>query len=336
MSGLSSADLRAALDFVAEAHSFDDLEAFRSGILPGLQHLLPCDLVGYNEVEPGGQALVYTYPWQVPDEANRELPRLAHEHPLITIQMNGERAAFKISDFLSARQFRSLELYEGLYRKIGAEDQIAFGLRGPVVIGIAMNRDRRSFSERDRAMLELLRPHLARAYDRAREREAVAALLAALERGLAEHDSAVILVERDGAVASLTGAADAILDRYFPAHRAGTLPAPAAEGLGAGADGPLALAAEAGRLTVRAQESAAGTLLTFADSPALTAARLSRLGLTRRQAEVLALLAGGAGVDAIARELYISPATVRKHLEHVYARLGVHTRAEAIERARSA
>ena len=89
---------------------------------------------------------------------NAELARLAHQHPLIAVQLNGDNATYKISDFLSARQFRALELYAVLYSQIGAEDQIAFGLDGPMVIGIAMNRDRRSFSERDRAMMELLRP----------------------------------------------------------------------------------------------------------------------------------------------------------------------------------
>jgi len=335
MSRVSTADLQDALDFVAEAHSFEDLDAFRHGILPGLQRLLPSDLVGYNEVDPGGEASVLTYPWQVPDAANAELPRLAHQHPLISVQMNGDFGTYKISDFLSARQFHALELYDGLYSQIGAEDQIAFGLRGPVVIGIAMNRDRRSFSERDRAMLELLRPHLAQAYNGARERERAAALLAALERGLAEHGSAVVLVERDGTLAHLTGAALEILDRYFPERRGAALPASLAEWLAGGATVPLVVSSEAGTLAIKAQASAGATLLSLSDEPALTPERLAPLGLTRRQAEVLALLAGGADVERIARDLYISVATVRKHLEHVYARLGVHTRAAAIDRARS-
>ena len=336
MSRISAADLHDALDFVAEAHSFDALDAFRHGILPGLQRLLPSDLVGYNEVDPGGEALVLTYPWQVPAAANLELPRLAHEHPLISVQMNGDFGTYKISDFLSARQFHALELYDGLYSQIGAEDQIAFGLRGPVVIGIAMNRDRRSFSERDRAMLELLRPHLAQAYGQTAERERAGALLAALESGLAERGSAVVLVEGDGTLSHLTGAALEMLDRYFPERRGASLPLAVANWLADGAANPLVVVSEAGRLAIKAQPSAGATLLTLTDEPSLTPGRLAPLGLTHRQAEVLALLANGADVERIARDLYISAATVRKHLEHVYARLGVHTRAEAIERARSA
>jgi DNA-binding CsgD family transcriptional regulator len=51
--------------------------------------------------------------------------------------------------------------------------------------------------------------------------------------------------------------------------------------------------------------------------------------LTRRQAEVLRLVAGGATDKEVALALGISPRTVQKHLEHVYARLGVHRRTGA-------
>ncbi len=336
MSGTTAADLRAALDFVAEAHSFENLDAFRHGILPGLQKLLPCDLVGYNEVDPGGEALVLTYPYEVPDSVNFELPRLAHQHPLICVQMNGDFSTYKISDFLSARQFHALELYESLYKQIGAEDQIACGLTGPVVIGIAMNRGRRSFSERDRAMLDLLRPHLAQAHARVQERERAAELLAALEHGLAERGSSVVLVDGDGTIAHLGGSSLALLDSYFPERSGAALPAPIVEWLAAGAAAPLVAETVAGSLTIRAQPGSSATVLILDESPAITAERLLPLGLSRRQAEVLALLVADAGVEQIARDLFISPATVRKHLEHVYIRLGVHSRAEAIERARAA
>ena len=250
--------------------------------------------------------------------------------------MNGDRRTYKISDFLSVRQFRALELYEVLYSQIGAEDQIAFGLPGPVVVGVALNRDRRSFSERDRALLDLLRPHLAQAYDRALERERAAALPAALERGLAERGSLVLLVAGDGAIADLTGEVSALLDAYFPERRRGSvLPAPLAAWLAAGAAEPLKAETAAGRLVIRRQAGTEATVLILDETPTITPGRLLPLGLSHRQAEVLALLATGAGVEALARDLFISPATVRKHIEHIYTRLGVHSRAEAVERARA-
>jgi DNA-binding NarL/FixJ family response regulator len=52
-------------------------------------------------------------------------------------------------------------------------------------------------------------------------------------------------------------------------------------------------------------------------------------GLTARQAEVLRLLASGLSNKEIAGQLYLSPATVERHLATVYRKLGVTGRVEA-------
>jgi DNA-binding NarL/FixJ family response regulator len=52
--------------------------------------------------------------------------------------------------------------------------------------------------------------------------------------------------------------------------------------------------------------------------------------LTRRELQVLTLLAEGLGSKAIAQELVISPKTVASHVQRILAKLGAHTRAEAI------
>ncbi len=66
-------------------------------------------------------------------------------------------------------------------------------------------------------------------------------------------------------------------------------------------------------------------------------ARLARLlPITARQAEVLDLLAAGRTNDGIAQELRISPHTVVRHVENLYARLGVHTRVAATRAALAA
>jgi DNA-binding NarL/FixJ family response regulator len=51
--------------------------------------------------------------------------------------------------------------------------------------------------------------------------------------------------------------------------------------------------------------------------------------LTRREKEILALLAGGADNNAIAQVLVISPGTARTHVQNVLGKLGVHSRLEA-------
>jgi DNA-binding NarL/FixJ family response regulator len=56
--------------------------------------------------------------------------------------------------------------------------------------------------------------------------------------------------------------------------------------------------------------------------------------LTRRERQVLALLADGSDKDAIARTLAISPQTARTHVQNILAKLGLHSRLEAAAFAR--
>lgn len=55
--------------------------------------------------------------------------------------------------------------------------------------------------------------------------------------------------------------------------------------------------------------------------------------LSEREREVLALIARGASNSAIAAALFISEATVKTHLLHLYAKLGVRDRAGAVGEA---
>jgi DNA-binding CsgD family transcriptional regulator len=52
--------------------------------------------------------------------------------------------------------------------------------------------------------------------------------------------------------------------------------------------------------------------------------------LTRRERKVLELAAQGDSNADIARLLFISLSTVRKHMEHVFDRTGVRTRSAAV------
>lgn len=53
-------------------------------------------------------------------------------------------------------------------------------------------------------------------------------------------------------------------------------------------------------------------------------------GLTQREEEILKLLSKGFLYKEIADQLYISPETVHNHLRHIYEKLQVHTRTEAV------
>jgi LuxR family maltose regulon positive regulatory protein len=56
--------------------------------------------------------------------------------------------------------------------------------------------------------------------------------------------------------------------------------------------------------------------------------------LSARELEVLRLLRTDMTSREIADELYVSVNTVRTHVRHVYEKLGVHHRADAVQRAR--
>jgi two-component system nitrate/nitrite response regulator NarL len=58
------------------------------------------------------------------------------------------------------------------------------------------------------------------------------------------------------------------------------------------------------------------------------------LHLTPRQAEVLALLERGHSTAQIAEELHLSRETVRNHVRHMFRKVGVHSRLEAVAAAR--
>jgi DNA-binding CsgD family transcriptional regulator len=56
----------------------------------------------------------------------------------------------------------------------------------------------------------------------------------------------------------------------------------------------------------------------------------SDFALTDREAEVLGLVAEGRTNGEIATALSISPGTVKKHLDHIYEKLDVRSRTEAV------
>jgi len=65
-----------------------------------------------------------------------------------------------------------------------------------------------------------------------------------------------------------------------------------------------------------------------ADAPAAEATAAGPL--TRREREVLRLLATGANTKVAAERLGVSPATVRNHVQNLLGKLGVHSRLQAV------
>jgi PAS domain S-box-containing protein len=100
------------------------------------------------------------------------------------------------------------------------------------------------------------------------------------------------------------------------------------------------VASHAAKLTSKRLHSQGAPPLIPASPAALGAAKTGEVGgglpsITAREKEVLLLLAEGTSTDALAGRLFISPRTARNHIQNLLAKLGVHSRLEAVALARS-
>lgn len=345
---LRRSDLSDALTFVREAGEAPDSHAFRRHVLEQLPRLVPTTMISYNDISPDGEPLLLLDPrdaWT--DERARDFVRLAGQHPLIAhYQRTGDPRPLKISDMMGRREFRRTELYQRVYGPMGVEFQMAVTLPAApgAIVGIALNRDRTDFGERDRAMLELLRPHLAQMRRDAAVRDAARLLQSIADRTLGDAGRAAIAVGSGGGVAYASPGALDLLASYVPQWRTpDVLPEILLDwrtrerrrGLAPSRD--LVLDGPEGRMEVRLLPSAepAGHDVVLLREHRIGASllALTGLGLSARQAEVLLQVARGRTNAEVARALHVSPRTIQKHLENIYDRLGVRSRAAATARA---
>ena len=240
---LGRADLEATLDFLARVDDLDASEAYTAELLASLRSLIPCDAAQYEAVDVDARRFL--------DDQPSEFDALywaVGPCPITDYRTRtGDLTAVRMSDVIGKARYHELPYYREYNLPVRFEHILDLGLsadpkhlRSLVLI---RERDEPDFSERDRAVLELLRPHF-------RAREA----LAELQRRAREDDGQVP-----------------------PAERAGD----------------------------------------------------PRVPLTAREREILHLVGEGRTNAQIAAELWITTSTVKKHLENVYEKLGVASRAAA-------
>ena len=57
-------------------------------------------------------------------------------------------------------------------------------------------------------------------------------------------------------------------------------------------------------------------------------------GLTKREIEVLQLLAEGRSLPYVQQKLFISEGTARTHIKHIYTKMDVHSKQELLDKVR--
>jgi len=135
-------------------------------------------------------------------------------------------------------------------------------------------------------------------------------------------DEGILRLDAAGRIVCASGSAKRIL-RDFVETPAVRLPQQIAD-WHASACGTLVIAADGSTLVVEATEGGSALLLTEQPSGVRT--------LTPRENDVMRCVEDGLSNNEIARRLRIQPPTVRKHLEHVFDKLGVQSRTAALSK----
>jgi DNA-binding CsgD family transcriptional regulator len=327
MAELRRAEAERLLEFVGDAHSVDGAEAFTTELLDRLAEAMKSELGAYFEFDaesPAAPPLVTVFssrlehyvppPWpyrppQVPEFAFRPLG-----HVSLWSDDFQRAMRWRFETAPSARTFEVVDCASATLPASGSE-------RGVV----ALFRQGRDFSERDRRALGALGPHLTAVIRNARARRRLVDLAAIADAADNEESArGYILLSGKLEVEHASLVARRILTSWFD-HPVSRLPSLLEEWLLSDERRkPLILERNDTQLMLEAPTP--HTLL-------LTEERVVATTLTAREREVLGWIAAGKSTKEIAGGLWITPATVSKHLHHIYRKLGVTSRTGALAAA---
>ena len=332
-------------------------ETLPKRVLGTLRKLFACDFASFSlmDLRRGRWHTAVLEPavreWPGPDMYRRYL---RDDPAAVHILRTRTREALKISDFYSLREYRASPLYAEMFRPVGCDRRLGLAVQNsrPLTLAVTLNRQGRDFREEERALLNLLRDHLLQANALVQTHRLIGeASLETPERGRETFGVGLIELDATGRVRWMTARAEVLLRNCFPGGSrrlaAGRLPAEL-EGQVKRRNGPeatFALTPPASawyhprpdgrtlkvRLAARGVDGSSQLLLEEEADATEAAGGLSlALGLTAREGEVLHWLAEGRTNWEISQALGNREATVSKHLERVFAKLGVSNRAAAV------
>lgn len=252
------ADLEAVLAFIGG----DIMELDSDGLYPiefltGLQELVPSGTVVYQEADYRAKRFPVLIASAPDDDDGNDVYWSTGPCPTQAYrERTGDLRAVRTSDVIEPLSYHELPIYREYFRPAQIEHILDLGLpaRPGRTRSLLFFREigEKDFSERDRDILEVLRPHLRRFETHALLRRRLAEAL----RGSSSNSGGPLITTDDGGGES---------DVYH--------------------------------------------------------------ALTRREREIVELVAEGKTNAEIAATLWVAPSTVKKHLENVYAKTGIGRRA---------
>ena len=332
MERLDAGDASALLTFVSELKDVEDPLPFPPQVLQGLRDVIRCDAAHYFDLDPLRRCSrmdvcigdrEYVVLGVLPDEcadAYELYWALRPTHPVCAYRMRTDdwTTPRKASDFVTLAGFRRTAIYDAQYRG-NLDHWLDFGLAAEpdrTRVFAFTRKGSPDFTERDRLVASLVRPHLEARAKAAEDAAQAAAALATVEESTEREPRAIVLCSATGIIEYASRRSRALLKRYLGLDN-GRLPSTSLR------RDTITLVDDDVRLTIRIARTGALRILLLAEHDR----RLERL--TAREREVLDGVVHGWTNEEIALHLGLASATVAKHLEHVYEKLGVRTRTAA-------
>jgi DNA-binding CsgD family transcriptional regulator len=357
MESLTFQDTQKLLQAIEELYAFGDLSSFEVKALTIIDRLIESESPIFHRNQLQSRQVSYTW---LPGRAGLtpELESIPHryweEHPICQHMPLTLYGAYKISDFTSQKALHRLEgVYQQFMQVLGWEDMMCIFLpptspenwhellqRDVVVSSMTLTRSQRNFTERDRLIFNLFRPHLFQAYKNARRFDRLQENLHQLHQDLDR--LGLIILNILGQIELITSPAIQYLQTYFPNS---VNPRYLPDLVWAWVRHQIAVSTQT-RLPLRIEQDGKQLVINLALEPdkeryllllqeqtLSLPPSLELLGLSQRETEILYWVIRGQDNQAIADHLSVHVATVRKHLENIFRKLGVQSRTEAIAKA---
>ena len=364
METLTNNDLDHVLDFLRQLYSPCSLDDFPAQVLSALSKLSGAEIFLYTcfNMQKPTMARCYTFPVVEIGSAMESISvdhNTLASHPALNDYFKSHNEqVHTISDVVSEQKTHRIEpWYTDYFQRFEIQDELGFILempcapefsafhRGQDLLALVLCHDRRNFTEHDRFLLSLIQPYLKQAYENVSSFNHVQHQLT--QQRQATEQTGMIALSIDGTLQWMTQKAGTLLHQYFPPSKAHiSIPdllqcwikqqqlAQAQVNIIPTPPSSLHIEQNGNRLTIRLNLDVNAMqiylLLEETQPERFSPASLEMLGLTKREAEVLFEAAKDQNTKEIANHLGISDRTAKKHLEHIYAKLGVQTRTGAI------